>query len=172
MLADGLAASKNAPSFFLKTSKSGLPYVSVLFCSLFTLLAFMAVKSGPGKVFTWLANMTSINGLISWFGISVTYLRFYKGLKMQGIDRTTLPFYTRLQPFAAWYACCSTFIICLVGPFCIFLCGIVDLYIVQRMERISQGPLGQCNLHHQLFTLHSFPHSLHRCTLLLPHLAH
>lgn len=117
----GLAVSNNAPAFFLKTSKSGLPYLSVIFCSLFTLLAFMAVKSGAGKVFTWLANMTSIAGLMTWFGITITYLRFYKGLKRQGIDRTTLPFYTRFQPYAAWYGCCSTFIICFFSGWSVFL---------------------------------------------------
>ncbi|KAL4068227.1 amino acid permease/ SLC12A domain-containing protein [Scleroderma yunnanense] len=105
----GLAVSGNAPSFFLRTSKKGLPYISVIFCALFTLLAFMAVQSGAGKVFNWLSSMTSIAGLMTWFGISVTYLRFYQGLKAQGIDRTSLPYYTRLQPFAAWYGCIGTF---------------------------------------------------------------
>lgn len=116
IFADGLAASHNAPALFLRTSKSGLPYLSVLFCSLFTLLAFMAVVSGPGKVFNWFSSMTSIAGLMSWFGITITYLRFYQGLKTQGIDRRTLPFYTRFQPYAAWYGCCATFFVCLVSP--------------------------------------------------------
>lgn len=74
----------------------------------------MAISSGAGKVFNWFANMTSVAGLMTWFGICVTYIRFYAGLKVQGIDRTTLPFYTRLQPYAAWYGAISTFIICLV----------------------------------------------------------
>jgi len=173
MFADGLAVSNNAPAFFLKTSKSGLPYLCVIFCSLFTLLAFMAVKSGAGKVFTWLANMTSVAGLMTWFGITITYLRFYKGLKRQGIDRTTLPFYTRSQPYAAWYGCCSTFIICFVSPFFISPREVMlTSVLVQRMERVPQGSLGHCNLRYQLFTLRPFPHSLSRCAPLLPHLAH
>jgi L-asparagine transporter-like permease len=36
---DGLAAAGNAPRVFLKTSKKGLPFVSIIFCSLFSLLA-------------------------------------------------------------------------------------------------------------------------------------
>lgn len=62
------------------------------------------------------ANMTSIAGLMSWFGISVTYLRFYKGLKSQGISRDTLPYRTSLQPYAAWWATFSTIFICFVRP--------------------------------------------------------
>lgn len=119
----GLAASHNAPALFLRTSKSGLPYLSVLFCSLFTLLAFMAVVSGPGKVFNWFSSMTSIAGLMSWFGITITYLRFYQGLKTQGIDRRTLPFYTRFQPYAAWYGCCATFFVCLFSGWSVFIKG-------------------------------------------------
>ena len=74
----------------------------------------MGVHSGSGKVFTWFSNMTSVAGLLTWFGISVTYIRFYTGMKVQGIDRTTLPFASRLQPYAAWYAAVSCLIICLV----------------------------------------------------------
>jgi amino acid transporter len=111
---DGLATSGNAPKIFLRTTKSGLPYVAVLFCASFSLLAFMAVSSGAGQVFIWFSNMTAVAGLMTWFGISVTYLRFYKGLKVQGIDRKTLPYSTRLQPYAAWYGTVSTIIVCFV----------------------------------------------------------
>lgn len=119
----GLAVSGNAPRIFLRTTKSGLPLISVLFCASFTLLAFMAVSSGAGNVFQWFSNMTAVTGLMTWFGISVTYLRFYKGLQVRGIDRTSLPYYTRLQPFAAWYACISTFIICFFNGWSVFLKG-------------------------------------------------
>ncbi|KIJ21581.1 amino acid-polyamine-Organocation superfamily protein [Paxillus involutus ATCC 200175] len=117
----GLAISGNAPRIFVKTSKSGLPYVAVIFCALFTLLAFMAVSTGAGKVFQWFANMTSVAGLMTWFGIALTYIRFHKGLKAQGFDRKTLPYYTRFQPFAAWYALIATFIICLFSGWSVFL---------------------------------------------------
>jgi amino acid transporter len=74
----------------------------------------MGVHAGSGKVFNWFANMTSVAGLLTWFGISVTYIRFYTGMKVQGIDRSSLPFSSRLQPYAAWYAAISCLIICMV----------------------------------------------------------
>ena len=122
---DGLAVSGNAPKIFARTSKSGLPYVSVIFCASFTLLAFMAVSSGAGVVFGWFSNMTSVAGLVTWFGISVTYIRFYKGLQAQGIDRRTFPYWTRGQPYTAWYGAIGTFLVsmvCLVCPFCCDTC--------------------------------------------------
>jgi amino acid transporter len=111
---DGLAASGNASKYFLKTTRNGLPYVAVLFSASFSLLAFMAVSTNAGTVFNWLANMSSVAGLMTWFGISVTYLRFYKGMQVQGIDRKTLPYYTNLQPYAAWWGVVSTITICFV----------------------------------------------------------
>jgi len=81
----------------------------------------MAVSSSAGKVFGWFANMTAIAGLMSWFGISLTYLRFSAGLKAQGIDRTTLPYATPLQPYAAWYGLCAPIVISFFSGFQVFL---------------------------------------------------
>ncbi|KAF8140082.1 amino acid permease [Boletus edulis] len=119
----GLAIAGNAPKFFARTTKSGLPFISVVFCALFTLLAFMAISTGAGQVFTWFSNMTAVAGLMTWFGICVTYIRFYSGMKAQGIDRKTLPFSTRVQPFAAWYGAFTTLIICLFNAWSVFLRG-------------------------------------------------
>jgi amino acid transporter len=120
----GLAISGNAPKVFAKTlNGNGLPWVSVIFCSLFALLAFMGVNAGSGTVFNWFANMTAIAGLMTWFGISFTYLRFYKGFKAQGFDRSKLPFASKMQPFAAYYACAFTLIICLFSGWATFLSG-------------------------------------------------
>lgn len=115
MQTDGLAAAGNAPKFFLRTSGNGLPYVSVIFCSLFALLGYMASSNGAGRVFGWFANLTAVAGLMTWFGISLTYLRFYAGLKAQGIDRKTLPFASSFQPYAAWYSMFSCLLISIVS---------------------------------------------------------
>ena len=77
----------------------------------------MGIKSGSGKVFGWFANMTAIAGLMTWFGIAVTYVRFYAGMKAQGFDRKKLPFSSVLQPYAAWYVIVSTLVICFVSLF-------------------------------------------------------
>ncbi|KAK7061449.1 lysine-specific permease [Favolaschia claudopus] len=117
----GLAASGNAPRIFLKTLNNGLPVVAIVFCSLFSTLAYMGVTSGSGKVFGWLANMTSIAGLMTWFGICVTYLRFHAGMKAQGYSRKNLPYASSLQPYAAWYAMIFCLVICLFSGWAVFL---------------------------------------------------
>lgn len=117
----GLAISGNAPSIFKRTLRNGLPVTALLMSSAFSLLAYMGVHSGSGKVFNWFANMTSVAGLLTWFGISFTYIRFHAGMKAQGIDRKTLPFSSRLQPYAAWYAAISCLFICLFSGWSVFL---------------------------------------------------
>jgi amino acid transporter len=105
----------------MRTNRNGLPWVALICSTAFALLAFMGVQSGSGKVFNWFANMTAIAGLMTWFGISVTYLRFYAGIKAQGLDRRTLPYSSRLQPFAAWYGAISCLVICFVCFFFQFM---------------------------------------------------
>ncbi|EMD35788.1 hypothetical protein CERSUDRAFT_96012 [Gelatoporia subvermispora B] len=117
----GLAVTGSAPRIFARTNRMGLPYVSILFCALFWTLAYMGINGGSGKVFGWLSNMTSIAGLMTWFGICVTYLRFYKGFKLQGFDRKTLPYASVLQPYAAWYGAVACAIICFFSGWSVFL---------------------------------------------------
>lgn len=77
----------------------------------------------PSDFHARFVNMTSVAGLMSWFGISVTYLRFYAGTKAQGMDRTKLPYYSRLQPYAAWYAAIACIVICFFSGWAVFLKG-------------------------------------------------
>jgi amino acid transporter len=110
----------------------------VIFNSLFALLGYMGIKAGSGRVFGWFANMTSVAGLMTWFGISFTYLRFYEGLKAQSIDRTTLPFYSKLQPYAAWYAMISCLVVCIFSGWSVFLKGqwAIDTFITNYFPLI------------------------------------
>ncbi|KAF9480069.1 amino acid permease [Pholiota conissans] len=119
----GLAAIGNAPKIFLRTTRHGLPYVAVTTSSLFALLGYMGTTAGSGRVFGWFSNMTAISGLMAWFGIGITYLRFYEGMKVQGIDRQALPFYSKLQPFAAWYALITCIVISFLSGWEVFLQG-------------------------------------------------
>ncbi|KAI0697278.1 amino acid permease [Cytidiella melzeri] len=134
----GLALRGNAPKFFATVSKSGLPYYSVAFSASFGLLAYMAVSNGAGRVFGWFANMTSVAGLMSWFGISVIYIRFHAGLKAQGFDRKTLPFVSPIQPFAAWYSAAFALLICILSGWAVFLRGnwAVDVFITNYLPLV------------------------------------
>jgi amino acid transporter len=110
----GLAVSGSAPKIFSRTTRSGLPHVAVGFSSCFAFLAYLTVKSGSNEVFTWLSGFCATAGLVTWLGIGVTYLRFYEGMKAQGIDRQKLPFAPRVQPFAAWWCVCGNALVLFV----------------------------------------------------------
>jgi len=119
----GLAISRSAPKVFSHTTRSGMPYAAVGFCSCFAFLAYMTLGTSSGIVFSWLSNFIATSGLLTWFGIGLTYLRFSKGLQAQGIDRKTLPFAPRLQPFAAWYCVIGTAVMLFFSAWEVFLKG-------------------------------------------------
>jgi amino acid transporter len=134
----GLSIAGNAPKVFSKVSKKGLPYVSVFFCAVFALLGYMGINSGAGRVFGWFANMTAVAGLMTWFGISFTYTRFYAGLKAQGFNRDDLPYKSPLQPYAAWYALVWTLLICIFSGWQVFLKGnwAVDSFVTNYLPLV------------------------------------
>jgi len=54
------------PKFFSLTSKSGVPYVAVLFSWLFGFLAFLGEDSSAQNVFEFLVNLTGLSGILTW----------------------------------------------------------------------------------------------------------
>ena len=126
--------------------------------------SYMRVKKGSGLVFTYFSQMASIAGLLTWFGIAVIYLRFYKGMKVQGMDRTRLPYYSKYQPFAAWYAVCSIFLILLVSHFLQFQHESVQIIVVAEwVGSLPQRTLGHLYLCHQLPCSDFVPHPVLGC---------
>ncbi|WRT66027.1 uncharacterized protein IL334_002978 [Kwoniella shivajii] len=99
----GLSLRGYAPRQLSKTTKDGLPIVSLCIVSLFFGLSFMTLSKGASTVLNWLSNLNALIGFITWGTIGVTYLRFKKGLEAQGIDRKTLHYWNRFQPWPAYW---------------------------------------------------------------------
>lgn len=112
--------------------------------SLFSVLAFMNVGTGSAQVFNWLVNLTTVGGFFTWMAIStslpklihpitvlihlsppsdLTYLRFYAGLKRQGIDRTKFIYYSSLQPYLSMWGVFWTSFCILINGFAVFAPG-------------------------------------------------
>lgn len=87
------------------------------------LLAFLNVNENGNTVFEWFVNITSITGLITWDIILITYIRFHKGLKYQGIDRNTLPYKAPFQPYASYFGIFFVTVIILFNGFQVFING-------------------------------------------------
>ncbi|KAI9834348.1 MAG: hypothetical protein M1826_004274 [Phylliscum demangeonii] len=118
-----LAQNKQAPKFLLRCSRTGVPYYCVGITASIALLTFMSVSSGANVVFAWFQNLTTISSLFTWVSICIAYLQFYKALKAQGIDRNTLVFKSRFQPYTAWFALIFFSIIILFNGFAVFFTG-------------------------------------------------
>lgn len=116
----GLAKNKAAPKFFTNTSKAGVPYVTVLFTSMFGSLAYMETTTGGDKAFTWLLNIVGVAGFFAWLLISCSHIRFMKALKQRGISRNDLPYKAMLMPWLAYYAVFFMVIIIVIQGFTSF----------------------------------------------------
>ncbi|KAK6996015.1 amino acid permease/ SLC12A domain-containing protein [Favolaschia claudopus] len=119
----GLALRGQGPRIFAKTTKNGLPIVALSFSTIWMLLAYMALSKGSATVLTWLTNLVAILGFCTWGIISLTYIRFYHGLKHHKIDRTKFTFWNRFQPFPAYWALMWSIIIILFNGWLVFLKG-------------------------------------------------
>jgi amino acid transporter len=98
-----LAQIRQAPRFFLKCNKAGVPVYCVLFTASFSLLTYLSCASGgPTVVFQWFQNLVSVATLFTWCSICIAYIRFNKAMRVQGIDRNTLTYKAPFQPYFAW----------------------------------------------------------------------
>jgi len=117
-----LAQNKQAPRFLLRCSKAGVPYYCVAITASISALTYLSVKKGgPTLVFGWFQNLTTIAGLFTWCSICVAYLQFYKALKAQGVDRNTLIFKSKFQPYTAWFALLYFAMIIIFNGFHVFV---------------------------------------------------
>ncbi|KAJ5187930.1 hypothetical protein N7449_010924 [Penicillium cf. viridicatum] len=117
----GLAHEGFAPSCFGWVTKHGVPYISVIFTALFGLLGFMNVSNDAGQVFTWLVNLSSVAGFVTWASINACHIAFMRVLATRGISRDTLPYKAILQPYLAWYGLFFNILIALTQGFTSFI---------------------------------------------------
>jgi yeast amino acid transporter len=98
----GLALEGRAPKLLRKCTRKGVPIYCFAITMLFPLLSFLQLSNGSAKVLTWLINLVTAGGIINYIVMCVTYIFFYRACKAQGLDRRTLPYYGKFQPYCAW----------------------------------------------------------------------
>jgi len=126
----GLALRGQAPKIFARCTKNGLPLIAVVFCASFGLLSFMSYGDATaGTVFTWFTNLSTVGGFIAWGSINLTYLFFYRGMKVQGIDRKQLVYWSGLQPYLSmWGVFWCVFFTLIVGFDVFFAFDVSDFF--------------------------------------------
>ncbi|KAF8544723.1 amino acid permease/ SLC12A domain-containing protein [Trichophaea hybrida] len=118
-----LAISGSAPKIFAKCTKRGIPIYAVGTICSFGLLSFLNVGKNSAVVFGWFVNVTTVSGLFNWFTLGVSYIRFRKGMEVQGISRDELPFKGWFQPYAAYYTIIMSAFFILITGFDVFFPG-------------------------------------------------
>lgn len=116
------ALDGKAPKF-LTFEKWGVPYGCVGATTLLSCLSYLNVNHRGAEVFFWFSNLSAVSTLIVWASICVTYLRFYYGLRHNGISRSSLSFKSPLQPFLAYFAICFCLIVAFFNGFDAFFPG-------------------------------------------------
>ncbi|KAI0908640.1 AAT family amino acid transporter [Ustulina deusta] len=115
-----LAVVGHAPKIFTRCNRWGLPYYCVFAASLFTPLAYLTCSTQGGVVFNWFVNLTNTAGHTSWVICCLTYMRFRKARKVQGIASV---YSSRLQPYAAHICVVLFATLLLLNGFYVFFPG-------------------------------------------------
>ncbi|PVZ97749.1 hypothetical protein BB558_006283 [Smittium angustum] len=91
------------PKLLSLTSKNGIPYVSLIFSILISVI-FLLFSLVVNSLYTFLVNASGIMGFISWIGITITHIRFRKAYVEQGYDLNDLPYRVILYPFGTYFS--------------------------------------------------------------------
>ncbi|KAK7736630.1 hypothetical protein SLS53_006833 [Cytospora paraplurivora] len=114
-----MALNGQAPAIFGKTGKLKTPYMAILATWAVGLLAFLSVSQTSSVVFNWFVNISTISGFIAWIICCITYLRFRQAMTFQGLLHT-LPYKTRLQPYATYFVMFVLVVLTLTNGFAVF----------------------------------------------------
>ncbi|KAL5345462.1 hypothetical protein ACLOAV_009835 [Pseudogymnoascus australis] len=117
-----MSLTGQAPKFFDRTSKNGVPYLAVLFTWAFSLLAYLNVSNTGITVFNWFVNISTISGFIAWIVVMITYLRFRAAFEYHGLLHT-LPYRTPLQPYVTYVVLVIVSLLTITNGFQIFFPG-------------------------------------------------
>jgi amino acid transporter len=119
-----LALQRQAPAIFRYCTKQGLPLWCVVATGLFGFLAYLNTGGATAiEAFNYLYALAAITGILAWWAILLSYLRFFYGLKKQGLTRDSHPYKAPFQPYLSWFGFISFNLILLFNGFPVFIKG-------------------------------------------------
>ncbi|KAA1088612.1 hypothetical protein PGTUg99_006712 [Puccinia graminis f. sp. tritici] len=119
----GLSSDRMAPRIFSHCTAKGIPVAGLGLTAMFGLLAYMNVDTSGGTVFEWFSNISSITGLVTWWSILLAYIRFFHGLKYNGMDRNSFAYRAPYQPWLSYFGFTMITLIIIFNGFEVFLSG-------------------------------------------------
>ncbi|GME98836.1 unnamed protein product [[Candida] boidinii] len=114
-----MAIAGQVPKIFGYTNKYGVPYFSVGLTSLISLISYLNVSSSSAKVFTWLSNISTVSGFISWILVAITYIRYRKAIDYHGMN-DRVPYRPPIQLIGAYSSIVFFSLISLVNGYAVF----------------------------------------------------
>ncbi|KAI6023834.1 hypothetical protein PISMIDRAFT_647275, partial [Pisolithus microcarpus 441] len=115
----GLARRGQAPAFLAKlNTRTGTSIPAIVCTSAFGFLAFLNIKD---ETFQWFYNMAAVGQLITWSVINFTYIRFNRGMTVQGRSRKDLAYWNRFQPWLALWGLFWCIVFIVFGGYPIFM---------------------------------------------------
>ncbi len=116
-----MSRNGKAPHFLGRTNRQGVPWVALLFSNLRACIAFLAVSSSAGRVYSALITLSGgefnsnaitnptaltqqVATFIVWATIEFVHIRFRKALRAQGQSLDTLPFKAKWHPYGTYAA--------------------------------------------------------------------
>lgn len=120
-----LSLQKKAPKCLSYTTRLGIPYVAVLFSASFGVLSYICVSKSATVVFQNLTSVIASSGIMVWFAMCLSFIRFYYGMKKRpdiiSRDDKDYPYKSPFQPYSAIFGLVGTTIIILAMGFTVFL---------------------------------------------------
>lgn len=117
----GMALRGEAPRVFAKCTKAGIPLYALGATLCWCLLSFLQIGKSSAEVLQWLATLVTAMQLLNYGATAVTYRHFYAALQAQNVDRGTLPYRGRFQPYTSYFAMFGTTIMLLLQGFDLFI---------------------------------------------------
>ncbi|KAH6647668.1 amino acid permease [Truncatella angustata] len=118
-----LARTGRAPRFFAKTTDDGTPIRAIVFSNTLGLISILNVASGPGKVFTYLIDISGAATFIAWAFVGITHLRLRAGWVRQGHSLDELPFRAWLHPWGTWFVVVINIFLVFISGYSVFVGG-------------------------------------------------
>lgn len=94
-----MGANHQAPKIFGKVNKRGVPIYAVWGTGLIAAVSFLSSLVGDSKLYLACINICAVSGVVVWFGIAWSQLRFRKAWLMQGHSLDELKFKSKFYPY-------------------------------------------------------------------------
>ncbi|USW49408.1 Putative amino acid permease [Septoria linicola] len=98
-----MAQGGQAPRFFGRTTKRGVPVYAIILTNAFGALSMMNISTGASKAYSYIVNLSGVSTFLVWASISFIHIRFRSAWAKQGRSVDDLPYRSLWYPWNAYF---------------------------------------------------------------------